>query len=180
MARLRQISRDDVPVEGRSAWDSIARSRGAVGGPFQVLMRVPPLAERVAEVGTYLRFQGTLVPVERELAILTVARYVGSRFEWVAHRAVAEKEGARAEAIETIRTLGDVTSLNERERLIVHTVRSILRDHTLDERDYGNAVAGLSEAGLVELVGLIGFYLQIGLTLTVFEVEPPMDSPPPF
>ncbi|MBM4419552.1 MAG: hypothetical protein FJ033_14760 [Chloroflexi bacterium] len=180
MARLPQISRDDLPSEGHSAWDSIVRSRGAVGGPFQVLMRVPPLAERVADVGTYLRFQGGLIPVERELAILTVARYVGSRFEWVAHRAVAEREGARTDAIEAIRTLGDVASLTERERLIVHTVRAILRDHTLDERDYGAAIAGFGEAGLVEMVGLIGFYVQIGLTLTVFQVEPPMDGPPPF
>src|SRR5687768_8509986 len=78
MQRAPAVTRDALSTEGQAAWDAIAGSRGGVRGPYQVLIQVPVLAERVAHLGTYLRFEGLLDGPDRELAILCVARHVGS------------------------------------------------------------------------------------------------------
>ena len=47
MSRLTELERADVSPEAHSIWDEVAGTRGSVRGPFQVLIRVPELCERV-------------------------------------------------------------------------------------------------------------------------------------
>src|SRR5436190_12505537 len=117
MARLPEPKREELDLDGQAAWDSIAESRGSVRGPFAMLMHNPSVARPVAELGERLRFHSSLPGAERELAILTAAREVGSRYEFVAHRPLAEREGARPEAIEAVRANGPLDALARRERL---------------------------------------------------------------
>lgn len=180
MSRLRTVTREELSAEGQGAWDHIAGTRGGVGGPFQVFIRVPALATAVADVGTYIRFNGLLSPANRELAILTIAREIGSRFEWNGHAPIAIKEGVRPEAIEVVRVQGSTAGLNERERLIVDTARALFRNHRFSDLEYQRAFAALGEERLVELVGIVGFYSLIGFSLVAFDVEPAGDAPPPF
>jgi 4-carboxymuconolactone decarboxylase len=169
-----------LPPEGQAAWDHIVSTRGGVSGPYQVLIQVPPLAERVADLGTYLRFEGRLAPAERELAILTVARELGSRFEWVGHEAIARREGTRPEAIEAVRLQRATDALSERERLIVDLVRTLHREHLIPEPLFAAARDAFAHDHLVELIGLAGYYGMIALLLVGFEVEPSGGGPAPF
>jgi len=178
MPRWSPVTRETLPPEGQEAWDHIASTRGGVGGPYQVLIQVPRLAGRVADLGTYLRFEGTLDGAERELAILATAREIGSRYEWVGHEAIARREGARAEAIEVVRVQGPTEGLAERERLIVDLVRALHREHRIPEHLFAAAREALGQARLVELVGLAGYYGMIALVLVGFEVEATGDARP--
>ena len=180
MERVPDVTRDTLSPDGQSAWDAIAGSRGGVSGPYKVLIQVPALAERVAHLGTYLRFEGLLDDADRELAIITVARHVRSRYEWSAHEAIARKVGTRPEAIEAVRTHAATDRLTERERLIVETARALLERHQLTDAEFAHARETLGQAKLVELVGLIGYYTMIAFTLVAFEVEPTGDAPRPF
>ena len=180
MSRAPEATRESLPPRGQQAWDHIASTRGGVGGPYQVLIQVPALAERVADLGTYLRFEGQLVGTDRELAILVVAREIGSRFEWVGHEAIARREGARAEAIEVVRVQGPTEGLAERERLIVDLVRALHREHRIPEHLFAAAREALGQARLVELVGLTGYYALIALVLVGYQVEPKLEGAPPF
>ena len=47
-------------------------------------------AEKVGDLGEYLRFGGTLPGDIRELAILITARSVNQAYEWVAHARIAK------------------------------------------------------------------------------------------
>ncbi len=38
----------------------------------------------------------------------------------------------------------------------------------------------LGDAGVVELVGILGYYVLISMTLNVFRMPLPEDAPPPF
>jgi len=61
MARLPPItSKDQVAAEHRAVFDSIVQSRGAVQGPFTMFLHSPELAGRVAHLGAYVRFEGSL------------------------------------------------------------------------------------------------------------------------
>ena len=178
--RLSEPTRDAQSPEGRAAWDQIAGTRGSVRGPFVPLMHVPVLAAKVAEVGTYLRFQGLLPGADRELAICASAREIESRYEWQAHAPLALKEGARSEALETVRTLGSLDSLTPRERTIVEVVRSLYRDHKLSDALFRSALADLGREQLIEVVTIAGFYRLIGSVLNGFEVDLPGNAGPTF
>ena len=170
--RLTQVTRDELPPEAQAAWDRIVGTRGGVRGPFQVLINVPQLAERVADLGTYLRFEGQLAGADRELAVLTVAREMGSRFEWVGHERIAREEGVRPEAIEIVRTKGSPQGLTEREQLVVDVVQSLAREHRIPDELFARARDAFGQARLVELVGLAGYYTMTAYALVGFEVEP--------
>ena len=95
MARLPEIQRDDLPPEHQARYDAIAGSRGAVRGPFAMLMHSPDVAARIAHVGSYIRFENPLDPDVRELAIAIVARVWDCRYEWGMHVPIATEAGVR-------------------------------------------------------------------------------------
>src|SRR5580704_19783352 len=73
MARLPHItSKDQVDAKHHAAFDAIVASRGAVQGPFLMFMHSPEVAERVADLGAYVRFEGSLDMKVRVLAAMTV------------------------------------------------------------------------------------------------------------
>ncbi len=56
-------------------------------------MHHPALAERVGDLGEYLRFDSRVPGDVRELAILITARSVSQAYEWVAHAPIGRKAG---------------------------------------------------------------------------------------
>ena len=80
---------DALAPDARRVYEKITAKRGAVRGPFASLMHHPVLAERVGDLGEYLRFGGTLPGDIRELAVLVTARAVDQPYEWVAHAKIA-------------------------------------------------------------------------------------------
>src|SRR5258707_9242787 len=81
MARLPPItSKDQVPAEHQKVFDSIVASRGAVQGPFTMFLHSPELAGRLAHLGAYVRFEGSLDMRGRVLAAMTVAREFAAGF----------------------------------------------------------------------------------------------------
>jgi 4-carboxymuconolactone decarboxylase len=173
MARLPAPKREDLPADWQETWDKVWSTRSPGQGPQSVLMHVPPLAVRVAESGDYLRMHGQLAPEDRELAMLSTAREVESRFEWQAHEPIGLKEGVRPEAIEVVRSKGSTNSLQPRERIIVDVVRSLYREHRLSEDLFKSALDEFGRERLVELVALAGHYGLLGFILNGFEVDIP-------
>lgn len=180
MTRLPVPTRESLAPDAQAVWDMIAGPRGDVRGPHAMLLHNPSLARAVAALGERLRFQSSLPGAERELAILAAGREIGSRYEFVAHRPIAEREGARTEAIEAVRIDGPLDALTGRERLIIEVVRSLFRARALPDALYARAEAELDTQQLVELVTLAGFYGMIAFVLLGFEVDLPDDVAPPF
>jgi 4-carboxymuconolactone decarboxylase len=143
-------------------------------------MQVPPLAQRVADLGSYLRFEGLLPGADRELAICAVARELGAQYEWSAHAPIALREGTRPEAVEVIRTLGPLAALTPREGLIVEVARTLYRLHALPEGLFERARTELGPPQLTELVALVGYYGLIAFVLAAFEVPLPEGRQPAF
>jgi 4-carboxymuconolactone decarboxylase len=103
--------------EARSVYDKITAKRGQMrGGPFASLMHHPALAEKVGDLGEYLRFGATLPGDIREMAILITARSVNQAYEWVAHARIARTEKLPDDVIERIRTRGDSRRLRRATR----------------------------------------------------------------
>jgi 4-carboxymuconolactone decarboxylase len=172
MARVPVIgSRSEVAAGHEDVWDQIASSRGRVVGPFGVLLHRPELARRTAELGAYIRFESVLTPVDRELAIIALAREMDCQFEWAYHVLEARKVGVREDAITAIRERR-LEALSPEETLIVRYVSALFRRHRVDQATFDSVRARLGLEGLVELTATAGYYGMLACTLNAFEVTP--------
>ncbi len=134
MARITQVTtKDQVPPDKHDIFDAIAASRGRVSGPFSVLLNSPEIAGRAAHLGAYIRFESTLAPAERELAIITTSREFDCGYEWSAHATLAKEAGVRDEAIDVVANKGDLSELTTDEALIVRSGRELFRDHRISD-----------------------------------------------
>ena len=180
MARLPKPRREDLPGGADKAWALSANPDGSLRGPHNALIYVPPLSERIAELGDHLRNHGALPGAERELAIIATAREGEARFAFQAHERAGRAAGTRPEAIEIVRRRGPVEGLTPREQIIVEVVRSLNREHKIPDALFERALAELGKDLLVELVALSGYYGLVGFVLNAFEVDLPADAAPTF
>jgi 4-carboxymuconolactone decarboxylase len=174
MARIAEITaREDLAEENRPIYDAIMGSRKKVDGPFALLLHSPEVAGRVAHLGTYLRFESVLSPVERELAILVTAREFDCEYEWHQHTRLARVAGVREEAIDAIANRQPLDRFNEEEALLVAYGRELLSEHRVSSRTFEAARARFGEQGLVDLTGICGYYAMMACSLNAFEVPSP-------
>lgn len=160
--------------------DAIANGpRGGVRGPLAVWLHRPELAARAQDLGRYCRYDTVLDPKLSELAILVAGRVFGSEYEWQIHKGFALKAGISEKIIEAIR-LNDQPAFSDPAEEAVHDVaRAALETRTVDDALYARAVGILGEAALVDLVGVLGYYTLISLTINVFQIPPLGDNPDP-
>lgn len=161
--------------------DAIAAGpRGGVRGPLAVWLNRPGLAAKAQELGQYCRYDSALEPHLSELAILVMARTYSAEFEWYAHKPIAIKAGLPEAAVEAIR-LGQDPDLTDPEASVVYRVaRAALDTRELPDDLYAEAEATLGRDRLVDLVGVLGYYSLISLTLNIFRISPPADAPMAF
>src|SRR3989449_11427370 len=92
MARLTPITgKDQVAPKDRAIVDAIVASRGALQGPFTMFLHCPELAGRLAHLGAFVRFEGSLDKRVRVLAAMTVARELDAVYVWGAQTAGARR-----------------------------------------------------------------------------------------
>jgi alkylhydroperoxidase family enzyme len=173
VARIPLITqKEQIPAERHAEFDEIVGVLGNVGGPFGVLMYSPGLAEMVCKTGAHVRLQSTLTMVERELAVLAVSREKDAAYEWGAHVTAGRKAGMREEAIDTMRSGGDVSHLEPDERDIITYTRQLLRTNKVEQELFDTLVERHDVRWLVELTATIGQYQYISAINNAFGMEP--------
>ena len=173
--RLPRPIRDNLSDREKQIFDLIEKTRGGVWGPYSALMHVPDLAERVASVGQYLRFEGKLDGALRELAILTTARACRSEFEWAVHEPIAQKEGSSKEAIEYLRT-GIQAEISQDETLVIECVNTLCEEKTIPQPLYDKLAERFSKEEIIELVTIAGFYQMLAFVIAGFDVPDPGEN----
>ena len=171
MARLPDLTRDQLKSEDQQYFDEILGSRGSVRGPYGVLLHSPKLAARVANTGTYVRFESEMANGLKEVVIITTAREIKSQYEFTAHARLA-REANVSDA--TIKAIADGTApqgLSGEEELLVRFTQQLLRDHKVSDANYNEVKDRFGVQGIVDVTGLIGHYLLVGQFLAVFDVE---------
>ena len=57
MPRISPATREQLAPEEQQYYDAIVGSRGSIRGPYGVLLNSPKLAARVADTGSFVRFE---------------------------------------------------------------------------------------------------------------------------
>jgi len=166
----------DLPPDRHAEFDAIVDVLHAVRGPFSILMRSPGLAQKVMEAGAHVRLKSTLLPVERELIIIAVAREKDAAYEWASHVDTGRKAGMREEAIEAVRNRGDVSALEPDERDVITFVRQLLRTNRVEQPLFETLLSRHDERWLVELAATVGQYQYISAINNTFDLRPAPDA----
>jgi len=172
MARLPLItSPDQVPPEARSFAQSIAESRGSVHGPFSQFLHSPEVAARVAHLGAYVRFEGTLDMRVRVLAAMVVAREHEAMYVWGAQTGSARRQGVPETTIAAIRE-NRSDGVPPEDLQIVAFTRALLRKHRIDDASFTAIRQRFGDDELVQLTTAIGYYAMLSMTVNACELEP--------
>lgn len=142
----------------------------------RIVAHVPGLMVAYSKLGTQLLRDGVVDPLTRELVILRIGVLCGSEYEWHQHLSIARALGMPQTKIDAMRS-GDLSALDEREAIAVRFVEQIRADGRVGDEVFASARALYTEAELVELSMLAGFYTMTAGFLRTFDVEIE-DTPP--
>jgi 4-carboxymuconolactone decarboxylase len=138
------------------------------------------LADKAQALGAFCRYGTSLPPRLSELAIITTGAYWAAGFEWHVHAPIAVAAGLDPAAVEVLRSGGTPQFAHADEQAVWRFAHHLLNDHTVPDDVYAAAEAALGPAGTVELVGILGYYGLISMTIKAFRVPVPPDAPEPF
>ena len=156
------------------------RGRFKMAGPFYCYLHAPAFGELAQKLGAHLRFGTSIAPRLSEFAILATARHWKSQYEWAAHAIIAEQKGVTPETIRDLRAGRYPKKAPKDERVIFDFVAEVYRHKRAGDRAYKAVHALLGDASMVELVGLLGYYAMVAMTLDVFRMPIPDGTPLPF
>ena len=180
MPRLAPLDLDTLTPEQKEVADAIRSGpRGGLRGPFEAWLRSPGLADRAQKLGEYCRFGASLPRDISELAILITGKHWKAQFEFWAHSRLAKEAGLDPAIVEAIRVGQAPTFGRDIERVVYDFVTEYLRTNRVSASNYQRAIAALGEAGVVDLIGVVGYYGLVSMTLNVFDVALPEGEPEP-
>ena len=176
MARLALItSKDQVAAKDHAVVDSIVKSRGALHGPFTVFLHCPELAGRLAHLGAFVRFEGSLDKRVRVLAAMTVARELDAVYVWGAQTAGARRLDVPESTITAVREKHS-RGIPPEDAQIVEFTRQLIRKHRVDDASVKALQARFGNEGFIELTGVIGYYSMLAMTVNACELEAAPDT----
>ena len=181
MARLPELDPSKFSPEQKKVHDAIlAGPRGKVVGPLKVWLNNPRLAEHAQALGAYARFNSSLPPRLSELAICITGAFWKANYEWYAHAPLAIKAGIDPAAIEAIRTGAAPTLTKSDEQAIYDFANELLKTRRVSNATFERAKKELGETSVIDLVGIIGYYGLVSVTLNAFEMPLPEGEKEPF
>ena len=179
--RVPRLDRADLTGAAAAAYDAIAAGpRGKVEGPLNVWVHSPELAERAQALGAFCRYGTSLPPRLSELAILTTAVHWQAGYEWYAHASIGLQAGLDSAQVEVLRTGGTPRFPNEDEAAVHAFAAELMARKEVSDATYKRAEAALGAGRVVELVGVLGYYQLISMTIKAFRVGVPHPAREPF
>ena len=181
MSRLKDIDPSALTPDQRRVYDAILASpRKVVEGPLRVWLNSPGLADRAQALGAFCRYGTSLSQRLSELAIITTGAHWRAGFEWAVHAPIALAAGIDAGAVEAIRLGREPDPASPDERAVYRFSSELLRSRHVSEDTYRFARDTLGELALVDLVGILGYYGLISMTINAFAVPLPDGAAEPF
>ncbi|WP_398481693.1 carboxymuconolactone decarboxylase family protein [Tardiphaga sp.] len=178
--RMPPISAEKYTEAQKKAAAEFAGGRGyEVRGPFVPLIRSPEVMLRAKAMGDHLRFKSALEPRLSEMIILVTAREWTQQYEWVAHHDIAIKAGLRKEIADAIADGRRPVGMAEDEEAAYDMSIEIQRTKRVSDPTWNRAVAKFGEQGVIDLLGINGYYTFLAMTMNAARTGLPAGTPEP-
>jgi 4-carboxymuconolactone decarboxylase len=171
MARLTPIiEKAQMAAADHAVFDSIVASRGSIHGPFIMFLHCPELTGRLAHLGAFVRFEGSLDMRVRVLAAMVVARAFEADYIWGAQTGVARQRNVPESTITAIRE-NHSRGIPPEDAQIVDFTRELLHRHRVDDATASALRARFGDDEFIQLTGAIGYYSMLAMTVNACELE---------
>jgi 4-carboxymuconolactone decarboxylase len=182
ISRIPFVTHEQLSPAGRDIYASILDTRGNLDGPFLAWLHSPQLAAPAEKLGVFCRYNTSLARVESELLILLVAAHFRCSGEWQIHMTIASGAGLDSASIDAIRTGLAPTLTAPRLAVLYALTTELLRRNEVSGATFAQAREMFGDRGCVEIVGVIGYYSFVAMTLNAFDIRfadrhDPFESP---
>jgi 4-carboxymuconolactone decarboxylase len=160
--------------------DLLSGTRTSLGGPFNVLLRSPEMGNLAQKLGEQIRFRSSLPPRLNEMAILLTAQWWASQYEWHAHKPLALQAGLSAAAVDDIQAGRRPAGMRDDEAAVYDFSHELRERRRVSDATFQRAVGLLGERGVVDLIGVMGYYDLVSMALNVDRYPLPAGAPLPF
>ncbi len=171
MPRLPEIT--TASKENQASYDYLMKTRGAVRGGFAVTMASPDITQRMAHVGTYVRFDSPVDKLFRELAATVASAELENPAEYVVHSRQCLQLGVSEAVVKAILDRSPVSGGSADEMIAINVARELTRGHKLSDASFQAARERLGDAGVVDLIATVGYYAMLAVCHVALEIAPP-------
>jgi 4-carboxymuconolactone decarboxylase len=171
--RMPAIPVERMTGEQKKAAEEFMAGRGyAVLGPFAVMLRSPEVMLHAKAMGDYLRFRNVLPKHVIEMVILMTAREWTQQFEWSHHYKFAMEAGLAPEVATAIAEGRRPSRLSDDEAAAYDFTLELHRTKRVSDTSYARALELFGERGIIDLVGLSGYYSFLAMMMNVARTKP--------
>ncbi|HYR42895.1 MAG TPA: carboxymuconolactone decarboxylase family protein [Terriglobia bacterium] len=177
--RFKPLKWDEMtPAQKTMMEHLVAGARAGAGGPFNVLLRSPEMGDLAQEFGASTRFRSSLPRKLNEMAIIITARYWTAQYEWNAHRKAAADNGLNESIIQAIAAGKRPASMDAGETVVYNFSTELLNTKHVSDALFKATVDKFGERGVVDLMGVIGWYQFVSSLLNVDRYPLPEGAKP--
>lgn len=178
--RMPEIPGDKMTLEQKKAVEEFLAGRGVpVFGPFVPLLRSPEVMLRAKAMGDYLRYKSVLPPALNEFAILITARHWGQGYEWAVHQPIAVKAGLKTEITQPLAEGRRPQGMSADEEIIYEFSTELHQNQCVSDVTYARTLARFGEQGIIDLIGVNGYYTFLAMLLNATRTALPKGATPP-
>jgi 4-carboxymuconolactone decarboxylase len=177
--RMPPIPADKLTDAQKKAIEEFKAARSAdISGPFVAMLRSPEVMNRARAMGDYLRFRSSLPPRLSELVIILTARRWTQQYEWNAHAPLAVKGGLDAAIVNAIAAGRRPDRMAEDEDIVYSLFDEIHRHQAVSDGTYARAVGKIGEQGVIDVMGLSGYYTTLAMVMNTARTPLPDGARP--
>jgi 4-carboxymuconolactone decarboxylase len=149
------------------------RNAKFVNPPYRAYIRNPELATRLSALSDYLRWNSSLPPRLSEFAILITARQWTAQYEWYVHYPLAIKGGLDAKIAADLAAGRRPEGMKDDEAAVYDLATELYRDKKVSDPVYKAALTQFGDKGIMDVIGIIGYYDLVSMTLITMQAAAP-------
>jgi len=177
--RFKPLTYDQLTPEQKTLADHVlAGERGTLNGPYNVLLRSPEMGDLAQQFGASMRFHSSLPRKLNEFAIILTARSWNSEYEWYAHKRAALMAGLDPAIIDAVAVRARPKAMQPDEEALYNFAKEMLDTHQVSDATFQAARGRFGERGVVDLVGVMGYYHLVSMLLNMDRYPLPEGAKP--
>jgi 4-carboxymuconolactone decarboxylase len=177
--RMPPLAPEDYNALQKKVAADLSSSRGSVRGPYGAMLRSPELADCMQKVGQYVRFKCGLDKRLNRLAGMLATRHWCNQYEWNGHVPYALKAGMAQPVIDAIGEGRRPAELRDDEAAVYDFVTELYANKGVSDTTYARALQLFGEAGIVDILGVVGYYATNAMIMNVARTAVPGERPMP-